>query len=194
MALLWINRWIGHVTRIKHRDTRLEYRASKSKSIKWVERKGLAWKDGQRTSEELVVAHITTKGPIREEAKYYNKQRMQHLLLRQKNRHVMWSMYAWHGNYDAMQLIQIKRNQNPDTQIYDSNYFTTRHFKSWLAWQNKVWVIYTKLNEAGKTLGNPQLPHMLYIRCNATTSPLHDANKYMDGIFRFYKLLWLRNR
>jgi hypothetical protein len=42
MALLWINRWIGHVTRTKHRDTRLEYRASESKSVKWVERKGLA--------------------------------------------------------------------------------------------------------------------------------------------------------
>jgi hypothetical protein len=27
----------------------------------------------------------------------------------------MWK-YAWHGKYDAMQLIQIKRNQNPDTQ------------------------------------------------------------------------------
>jgi hypothetical protein len=40
--LLWINRWIGHVTRTKHRDTRLEYRASESKSVKWVERKGLA--------------------------------------------------------------------------------------------------------------------------------------------------------
>jgi hypothetical protein len=33
MALLWINRWIGHVTQTKHRDTRLEYRASKSKSV-----------------------------------------------------------------------------------------------------------------------------------------------------------------
>jgi hypothetical protein len=29
----------------------------------------------------------------------------------------MWSVYAWHGNYDAMQLIQIKRNQNSDTHI-----------------------------------------------------------------------------
>jgi hypothetical protein len=37
--------------------------------------------------EELVVAHITTKHPIREEANRYNKQRMQHLLLQQKNRH-----------------------------------------------------------------------------------------------------------
>jgi hypothetical protein len=31
--------------------------------------------------EELVVAHITTKHPNREEANRYNKQRMQHLLL-----------------------------------------------------------------------------------------------------------------
>jgi hypothetical protein len=66
----------------KHRDTRLEYRASESKSIKWVERKGLACKEGQRTFEELVVAHITTIRPIREEEEHYNKQRMQHLLLR----------------------------------------------------------------------------------------------------------------
>jgi hypothetical protein len=87
MALLWTNRWIGHMTRTKHRDTRLEYRASKSKSSKWVERKGLACKEGRRTPEELAVAHITTKRPIREEAKCYNKQRMQNLLLRQKNRH-----------------------------------------------------------------------------------------------------------
>jgi hypothetical protein len=39
------------------------------------------------TPKELVVAHITMKRPIREEANRYNKQRMQHLLLRQKNRH-----------------------------------------------------------------------------------------------------------
>jgi hypothetical protein len=66
----------------KHRDTRLEYRASESKSVKWVERKGLARKDGRRTPKELVIAHITPNRPIREEAKHYNKQRMQHLLLR----------------------------------------------------------------------------------------------------------------
>jgi hypothetical protein len=83
-ALLWINKWIGHMTRTKHRDTRLEYRASESKSVKWVERKWLAWKDCRRTPEELVVAHITTKLPIRKEANCYNKKRMQHLLLWQK--------------------------------------------------------------------------------------------------------------
>jgi hypothetical protein len=44
-------------------------------------------KEDRRTPEELVVAHITTKRPIREEAKCYNKQRMQHLLLWKKNRH-----------------------------------------------------------------------------------------------------------
>jgi hypothetical protein len=27
-------------------------------------------------------------------------------------------MYAWHGEYDAMQLTQIKRDRNPDTHIY----------------------------------------------------------------------------
>jgi hypothetical protein len=48
MDLLWINRWIGYVTRTKHHDTRLEYTASESKSVKWVERKGLAWKDCRR--------------------------------------------------------------------------------------------------------------------------------------------------
>jgi hypothetical protein len=47
----------------------------------------LAWQDCQRTPEELVVAHNTTKRPIREEANSYNKQRMQNLLLRQKNQH-----------------------------------------------------------------------------------------------------------
>jgi hypothetical protein len=46
-----------------------------------------AWQDCQRTPEELVVAHNTTKRPIREEAKRYNKQRMQHLLLWKKNQH-----------------------------------------------------------------------------------------------------------
>jgi hypothetical protein len=73
MALLWINRWIGHVTQTKHRDTRLEYRASESKNVKWVERKGLACKEDLRTPKELVVAHIITRRPIREEAKRYNK-------------------------------------------------------------------------------------------------------------------------
>jgi hypothetical protein len=46
----------------------------------------LAWQDCRGTPEELVVAHNTTKRHIREEAKYYNKQRMQHLLLRKKIR------------------------------------------------------------------------------------------------------------
>jgi hypothetical protein len=77
MALFWINWWIGRVTRTKHRNTRLEYRASESKSVKWVERKGLAWKRWSKTPEELVDVHIITRRPIREEANRYNKQQMQ---------------------------------------------------------------------------------------------------------------------
>jgi hypothetical protein len=36
----------------------------------------LALQDCRRIPEEFAVAHNTTKRPIREEAKYYNKQRM----------------------------------------------------------------------------------------------------------------------
>jgi hypothetical protein len=149
MTLLWINRWIGHVTRTKHRDTKLEHRASESKKFKWVERKGLAWKDGRRTPEELIVAHITTKRPIWEEANRYNIQRMQHLLLRQKNRHdhVKYVCMTW--QYDAMQLIQIKRNRISDTHIYGSSCFTTPQISYLLAWQNMAWVSYAKLNGTG---------------------------------------------
>jgi hypothetical protein len=56
MALLWINRWIGHVTRIKHCDTRLEYRASESKNVKWVERKGLACEEEQPKNLSLLTS------------------------------------------------------------------------------------------------------------------------------------------
>jgi hypothetical protein len=47
----------------------------------------LACQDCRGTPVELVVAHNTTKRPIREEPNRYNKQRMQHLLVRQKIRH-----------------------------------------------------------------------------------------------------------
>jgi hypothetical protein len=58
----------------------------------------LAWQDYRRTPEELVVAHIITKRPIRKEAKRYNKQRMQHLLLWQKN---------WHDHMQACMTWQL---------------------------------------------------------------------------------------
>jgi hypothetical protein len=51
--------------------------------------------------------------------------------------------------YDAMQLIQIKRNQNSDTHIYDSSCFTKWHFKCGLAWQRQDMGELQKLNEAG---------------------------------------------
>jgi hypothetical protein len=65
---------------------------------------------------------------------------------------IMWNMYAWHGNYGAMQLTQIKRDRNPDTHIYGSSCFSNAQIKCWLAWQDKAWVHYTKLNEVGKIL------------------------------------------
>jgi hypothetical protein len=39
---------------------------------------------------------------------YYGKRRIGMIICK----------HVWHGNYDAMQLIQIKRNQNSDTHIY----------------------------------------------------------------------------
>jgi hypothetical protein len=56
----------------------------------------LAWKDCRRIPEELVVAHNTTKRPIREEAKCYNKQRM-HTYYYGKRIGMIMRMYAWHG-------------------------------------------------------------------------------------------------
>jgi hypothetical protein len=47
----------------------------------------LAWQDYRGTPIELVIAQITTNHPIWEEANSYNKQRMQLLLLQQKNQH-----------------------------------------------------------------------------------------------------------
>jgi hypothetical protein len=89
---------------------------------------------------------------------------------------IMWNMYAWHGNYDAMQLIQIKRNKNPGTHIYGSSYFTTRHFNCWLAWQNKTWVSYTILNKVGKPyLVIPKLLHMLLLGYMQTTTRRYDV-------------------
>jgi hypothetical protein len=76
--------------------------------------------------------------------------------------------HAWHGKYDAMQLIQIKRNQNPDKHIYGSSYFTTRHFKCWLAWQRQGKGDLHKIKWSRVTIfGNTQILHMLLIRCNA---------------------------
>jgi hypothetical protein len=177
MALLWINMWIGHVTQTKHHDTRLEYRTSESKNVKWVERKGLACKEDRRTPEEFVVAHITTNRPIREEAKCYNKQRMQHLLLRQKNRHdhvkhvcMIWQLWC-NATYH-----KIKWDRNSDIHMYGSSFFSTAQIKCWLAWQNKAWVSYTILNEVGK----PYLVNLNYSKCYSLdeiqiTTSLHDA-------------------
>jgi hypothetical protein len=64
---------------------------------------------------------------------------------------IMWRMYAWHGNYDAMQLIQIKRNKNPNIHIW-FKLFYYRQFNCWLAWQNKSWLSYGKIKWSGDIL------------------------------------------
>jgi hypothetical protein len=77
---------------------------------------------------------------------------------------IMWR-YAWHGNYDAMQLIKFKRNRNPDTHIYGSSCFTTQQFKCWLACQRQGMGELNKIKWSGETIiGNSQLLHMLFIR------------------------------
>jgi hypothetical protein len=54
---------------------------------------------------------------MREEANRYNKHRMQHLLLRQNNRHDHVK-YAYHGNYDAMQPIPKLSGTGIPTHTY----------------------------------------------------------------------------
>jgi hypothetical protein len=106
---------------------------------------------------------------------------------------IMWR-YAWHGNYNAMQLIKFKRNRNPDTHIYGSSCFTTRQFKCLLAWQDKACVIYTKVKWSGENIfGTSQILHMLFIRWDANYHEnymMQDANKNMNDIFRFYAFFW----
>jgi hypothetical protein len=82
---------------------------------------------------------------------------------------IIWSMYAWHGDYDAMQLIQIKRNRNSDTHIYGSSWFTTWQFKCWLAWQRQGKCELHKIKWSGVTIfGNTQILHMSCIRWYAS--------------------------
>jgi hypothetical protein len=89
---------------------------------------------------------------------------------------IMWSMYTWHGKYDAMQLILIKRNRNPDTHIYGSSCFTTQQFKCWLAWQRKGMGELHKIKWSGETIiGNSQLLHMFLLDDMQTTTSRHDA-------------------
>jgi hypothetical protein len=108
-----------------------------------------------------------------------------------------WScevMHAWHGNYDAMQLIKIKRNQNPDTHIYGSSCFTTRQFKCWLAWQRQGMGELHKIKwKRGKHYKYfPYTPLVTYyVRCKLSWHDMmQNANKHVHGIFRFYSFFW----
>jgi hypothetical protein len=134
MALLWINRWIGHITQTKHHDTRLENRAREN--VEWVKRKGLACKMLSRNfrSTYRFSHHHEASYPGRCKTTsngcntyYYSK----------RFGVIMWSMYAWHGNYDAIQLIEIKQNRNPDTYKYGSSCFTTQQFNLFISMEKK---------------------------------------------------------
>jgi hypothetical protein len=81
---------------------------------------------------------------------------------------IMWkhACMAWQGWCNA--TYPIKRNQNPDTHIYNSSYFTTRQFKCWLAWERQGMGELHKIKWSGETIiGNSQLLHMLLNSCNA---------------------------
>jgi hypothetical protein len=81
---------------------------------------------------------------------------------------IMWSMYAWHKKYDAMQLIQIKQNRNSDTHIYGSSCFTTRQFKFLLAWQRQDMGDLHNIKWSGENIIIiSHILHMLLIRWDA---------------------------
>jgi hypothetical protein len=103
------------VIRTKNHDTWLEYRASEGKSAKWVEKKGLTYKTLSKNLLLLISPRsiLSRKKQIATtnngcNTYYYGK----------RIGMIMESMHAWHDKYDAMQLIQIKRNRNPDTHIW----------------------------------------------------------------------------
>jgi hypothetical protein len=89
---------------------------------------------------------------------------MQHLLLRKRTRHDHVNA-CMHDNYDAMQLIKIKRNRNSDTHIYGSSCFTIRHFKYLLAWQRQDMGELHKIKWSGEPYSViSQVLHMLFNR------------------------------
>jgi hypothetical protein len=63
---------------------------------------------------------------------------------------IMESMHAWHGKYDEMQLIQIKRNRNLGTHIWFKLFYYSANLNVDCNRKDKAWVIYTKLNEVVK--------------------------------------------
>jgi hypothetical protein len=87
---------------------------------------------------------------------------------------IIW-MHAWHAIYDAMRLIQIKRNRNPDTHMVQVILLLDK-FKCWLAWQSKERMSYTKLNEVEKPyLVDPNYSTCYLLGEMQTITSQHDA-------------------
>jgi hypothetical protein len=99
-------------------------------------------------------------------------------------------MHAWHVNYDAMQLILIKRNRNSDTHTYMIQVVLLLvKFKCLLAWQNKTSVNYTKLNEVGKpylVIPNYSTYYLLGVCKLPRDNMMRDENKLIDDIVILY--------
>jgi hypothetical protein len=164
MALLWINRWIGHVTRTKHRDTRLEYRASESKSVKWVERKGLACKTLSRNFQRTCRCSHHHEAPYSGRSK--SLQQTTGAILTTTIKESAWACEGMHGMAIMMQCNLTKLSGiGIPTHTYSSSCFTTRQFKGWLAWQRQGIGELLKIKWSGVTIfDNTQILHMLLIR------------------------------
>jgi hypothetical protein len=168
MALLLINMWIGHVTRIKHRDTRLEYRASESKNVKWVERKGLACKTMSRNFRRTCRCsqHHETSYPRRSKM----LQQTTDAQLTTTEKESAWSCeVCMHGMAIMMQCNLFKLSGiGILTHILDWSCFTTRQFKCWLACQRQDMGDLHKIKWSGETIfGLSQTLHMLCIKWDA---------------------------
>jgi hypothetical protein len=96
---------------------------------------------------------------------------------------ILWK-HAWHVNYDAMRLIQIKRNRNSDTHIYGSSCFTTWHFKYLLAWHRQDMGELHKIKWSGEPyLIISQVLHMLFNRW--------DTNYHVSTWCKMQTGLWM---
>jgi hypothetical protein len=89
---------------------------------------------------------------------------------------IMWSMYAWRGNYDAMQLIQIKRNSEFRHTHMIQVILLHGKFKCWLAWQRQSMGALHKIKWSGENIISiSHILHMLLVGVIQITTSLHDA-------------------
>jgi hypothetical protein len=97
---------------------------------------------------------------------------------------IMWRMYAWHGNYDAMQHIQIKQNRIPTHTYMVQVVLLHDNFKCLLAWKRQGMSELHKIKWSGETIfGNFQLLHMLFI--------MWDANYHVTTRCKMQTGIWM---